>query len=87
MLKKTLALVGLLSVAFAEPVEDRVYGMPKMNNDKNFPFKMYSGFLPVIGTTKNLHYLYMESMRDPVKDPIVIWFNGGPGCSSMLGFM
>ena len=48
---------------------------------------MYSGYLPVAGTTRNLHYMYLESRSNPVKDPVVIWFNGGPGCSSMLGFM
>lgn len=37
--------------------------------------------------TKSLHYTFAESMDSPSTDPIVIWFNGGPGCSSMLGMM
>jgi len=31
--------------------------------------------------------MLVESQQDPTNDPLVIWFNGGPGCSSMLAFM
>ena len=44
----------------------------------------YSGYLTV-DTNKSLHYVFVESKNDPSKDPVVIWFNGGPGCSSLLG--
>ena len=48
---------------------------------------MWSGFINVPDSSKRIHYLLVESQRDPATDPLVLWYNGGPGCSSMLGFM
>ena len=58
-----------------------------MNNDQPFPFNMYSGYLPIFESSRNLHYMFVESQKDPKTDPLLVWFNGGPGCSSMLGFV
>ena len=33
-----------------------------------------------------LHYWFVESTNAPATDPVVVWMNGGPGCSSMEGF-
>ena len=52
------------------------------------PTASYSGYLNATDTgSKQLHYVFVESQGDPATDPVLIWFNGGPGCSSLLGFM
>lgn len=33
-----------------------------------------------------MHYLFVTSTNKPLKDDTVLWLNGGPGCSSLLGF-
>jgi len=50
-------------------------------------FGLYSGYIPIQGTNKFYHYVATLSRNDPNKDPVVFWFNGGPGCSSMMGFL
>jgi len=50
------------------------------------PSLSYSGFLDV-SVSKALHYIFIESTGNATADPVVVWFNGGPGCSSLLGFM
>lgn len=49
------------------------------------PTAQYSGYLNASETT-HLHYWFVESEGNPSTDPVVVWFNGGPGCSSLDGF-
>ena len=82
---KSLLAIGLIAtVAFAAFDADEVKSMPmwgKLNH------KMFSGYLDIKGTAKKLHYIFVESQSEPSKDPVLIWFNGGPGCASMGGML
>uniref|UniRef100_A0A166JFP7 Carboxypeptidase n=1 Tax=Daucus carota subsp. sativus TaxID=79200 RepID=A0A166JFP7_DAUCS len=53
-----------------------------------FPSKHYSGYVPIgAADGKKLFYYFVLSERNPTEDPVVLWLNGGPGCSSFDGFV
>lgn len=48
--------------------------------------KSVSGYLD-ISDTKHLWFIFFESRNKPKTDPLVLWLNGGPGCSSSTGLL
>ncbi|TFY76228.1 hypothetical protein EWM64_g7782 [Hericium alpestre] len=48
---------------------------------------VYTGYLDVDQGAKHLFFYFFESRRDPDNDDVVMWINGGPGCSSSMGLL
>jgi carboxypeptidase C (cathepsin A) len=82
-----LIIVTLLLIAFIQsaPVADEVRALKGFYNFSS-EFKMYSGYLTLQSSPLiNIHYVFVTSKNVPEKDDVVLWLNGGPGCSSLLG--
>ncbi|KAL5543219.1 hypothetical protein UlMin_010929 [Ulmus minor] len=55
-------------------------GQPPVN------FRQYSGYVTVDESQgKALFYWFFEATHNPANEPLLLWLNGGPGCSS-VGF-
>lgn len=81
----TIAIMaGLLLHSHCANPDDEVTRLPGLR--EAIQFKHYSGYLQA-GGTRRLHYWFVESQNSPQNDPVVVWMNGGPGCSSMLGLL
>ena len=53
-----------------------------------FLSRHYAGYLTVDAQRRrHLFYYFVKSENDPKNDPLVLWLNGGPGCSSLQGFV
>lgn len=67
---------------------DKLTSLPGYSGD--LPSTHYSGYIST-GKLSNspgqLHYWLIESTNDPKTDPVVLWLNGGPGSSSLIGLL
>ncbi|XP_019432599.1 PREDICTED: serine carboxypeptidase-like 20 [Lupinus angustifolius] len=68
------------------PKSSLITKLPGFNG--TFPSKHYAGYITVEKKFgRNLYYYFVASEGNPSKDPVVLWLNGGPGCSSFDGFV
>lgn len=93
-----LAFFSAQNLCFAAIKEDHVKSMPEWpsfsdqsQNGGTQYFSMYSGYLRFQSLyakdERSIHYVFMESLDQPAENPVVLWLNGGPGCSSMEGLL
>ena len=85
MLNNILSVLLICIMAFfpqlnCAPTPDLV-----TQNITHLPYthKWYSGYLDF--SRSRYHYVFFDSQYDPDNDPLILWLNGGPGCSSLLG--
>jgi len=65
--------------------EHQILNLPGIKHIDDIPFTQYAGRIELPSKEK-MFYWYAESQSNPQEDPIVLWLNGGPGCSSIGGF-
>lgn len=61
---------------------DRVFSLP--GQPQSPPVSQFSGYITVNEESgRALFYWFFEAQTQPSKRPLLLWLNGGPGCSSI----
>lgn len=75
-------LCASIGIAYAFPPHpDKIILLP---GQPQVGFQQFSGYITVDDKKQRaLFYYFVEAETDPASKPLVLWLNGGPGCSSV----
>lgn len=74
----------LFQQGLAAPTADSVTSLPDYGVP---PTPQWSGFLNATGGTFQHYWFAQSSLVDHQDAPVVLWLNGGPGSTSILGML
>ncbi|KAK7396051.1 hypothetical protein VNO78_16764 [Psophocarpus tetragonolobus] len=83
ILVTTILATSLLisSLVNSFPEADRVKSLPYQ---PPVSFQQFAGYVPVDDKNQRaLFYYFVEAQTNPASKPLVLWLNGGPGCTSV----
>lgn len=79
------AVLALPRVQYTEA--QRTQQIKSLPGAPQVDFKMFSGYVN-IGVRGKLFFWFVESQSaTAATDPVLLWTNGGPGCSGLVGFL
>ncbi|KAF0697753.1 Aste57867_11585 [Aphanomyces stellatus] len=69
-----------------QAAEHWIEDLPNYRDPHPISFRNFAGHLALPSNGQKMFYWFVESQSSPEDDPLVMWLNGGPGCSSLGGF-
>ncbi|KAF0698706.1 hypothetical protein As57867_010666, partial [Aphanomyces stellatus] len=81
-----VAAAAIAATPTAIQTAHQVTDLPNYNDESPIDFNHYAGHMELPSNGQKMFYWFVESDHNPETDPLVLWLNGGPGCSSLGGF-
>ncbi|GLT71305.1 hypothetical protein SLA2020_433360 [Shorea laevis] len=76
-----LSLLQIFMAVESFPVADKITSLP---GQPKVGFQQFAGYITVDEKQQRaLFYYFVEAEAEPASKPLVLWLNGGPGCSSV----
>ncbi|KDO31600.1 hypothetical protein SPRG_19505 [Saprolegnia parasitica CBS 223.65] len=92
-MRRSIALLFtvVVSAVAASPLTSQaaahqIHALPHYDAKHPIDFRHFAGHLALPSNGQKMFYWHVESQSAPSTDPLVLWLNGGPGCSSLGGF-
>ncbi|RVX04997.1 hypothetical protein VitviT2T_012029 [Vitis vinifera] len=74
-------LIQICLTVESPPSADKIVSLP---GQPQVGFQQFAGYITVDEKQqRHLFYYFVEAETDPASKPLVLWLNGGPGCSSI----